>query len=169
MCTGLAVPSVCILTVPSLIAHGRRVWLGRRSFAQGPPDRVPLHWFDLWPLSCRWGWGVSVPQGCSFSLLESRHGGCMECEGRGVRDVWMPKHSCRRACVAHEHNTYTVQCMCSTLSWPEEFYPDLQITSSEWLRFSLIWQTNYIYCVHVEGIVQYMYLCAIIHLPVDNM
>ena len=67
--------------LPSLTAHGRRVWLGQQSFAQGPPDRVPLHWFDLWPLSCHWGWGVSVPQGCSFSLQESRHGGCMECKG----------------------------------------------------------------------------------------
>ena len=41
MCIGLAVSSVCIY-LPFLIAHGRRVWLGRQSFAQGPPDRVPL-------------------------------------------------------------------------------------------------------------------------------
>ena len=40
MCTDLAVPSVHL---PSLTAHGRKVWLGRQSFAQGPPDRVPLH------------------------------------------------------------------------------------------------------------------------------
>ena len=150
---------LCVLVcayLPSLTAHGRRVWLGRQSFAQGPPDRAPLCWFDLWPLSCRWGWGVSVPQGCSFSLLESHHGGCMECKGRCEGCMHVKTQLQQSACVAHEHNPYcTVYVSASpwadqkSLSWPPndwgicvQLYTSLLTTCryysvTKWPRFCL--------------------------------